>query len=414
MKKTIKKIPCSNPGLQKNIVCILLLLMPIAVGAEETQATGILSGTPPTASISPNIYYNNEPSSETIKVSFSDKPGDITANIQPENLHYENLTDKEGDLFSSPPHMEYLSSTPSPDSVQLTWKDDTGNVVTPVASESFIDQGLAGKTLTLTASFTADTKIKLFTDTGVPTENDITAVSLTRTVNISEPKIVGARIATTDAEYTWPFGNSADVAAPFPKVGFSGAQFIIETGSTEDSATEGTAGPTVAAIANDNKQAGYEWSSSNDAVATVVSDTGLVSLKSRGQTTITGKVNGKKVVSYDFTVQKWFIGTNNGNNAKWATINSACNNEVGYTLPHGNGELTLSKVGETNGYRSLAGEVLWAEWGNLSSFLPGSSWSADPDPNESGRYLVISSSNGLLRSNSKDSSNGGICVNLPQ
>ncbi|MEZ2574265.1 hypothetical protein [Buttiauxella ferragutiae] len=411
MKKTIKKIPCSNPGLQKNIVCILLLLMPIAVGAEETEATGILSGTPPSASISPNIYYHNEPSSETIKVSFSDKPGDITANIQPENLHYENLTDKEGDLFSSPPHMEYLSSTPSPDSVQLAWKDDTGNVVTPVASESFIDQGLAGKTLTLTASFTADTKIKLFSDTGVPTENDITAVSLTRTVNISEPKIVGARVATTDAEYTWPFGNSADVAAPFPTVGFSGAQFIIETGSTEDSATEGAAGPTVATIASDNKQAGYEWSSSNDAVATVVSDTGLVSLKGHGETTITGKVNGKKVVSYDFNVKKWFIRTNNGNTAKWAVINGACNNEVGYTLPHANGDVTLARLGEGSALRTLAGEILYPEWGDTHISLGTSAWTVDAG-DKSGSYAVVALTNGVLRSNPNTYSNGGICVNL--
>lgn len=401
--------------VRKNHWIAGLLLFPAIAFASQTSTTGTLMGTPPTATVSPQIYYKGKAVVMDDVIACTDTPSSVSVGLEPDSLAVENLQDSEGDLFATPPKMEYVEA-PAPNEVQLVWTDDTGSVITLQPDVPFMQQGLQGKNLTLKASFPAATKVKLFSETGLPTENDITMVSQTRTIKVSSLEIVGARIATANAEYTWP-ESGVDVNGTFPSIGFPDAQFIIETTASENAAVQGADGPSVATIAADNKQTGYEWSSSDDGVATVVSDSGLVTLKSKGTATITGKIGGSKMVSYTLTTNKWFIvPASTVKKAHYSTILAACAAIPGYQLPTVT-DLTLSRFNSPNPLRSLAGEVLWSEWGDVSNLF-GSivSWTTTDGTGGPDTKLVVNTTTGYLASSNSTNSGGnnqGMCVNIP-
>lgn len=155
-------------------------------------------------------------------------------------------------------------------------------------------------------------------------------------------------------------------------------------------------------VVTDNPAEELEWSSSNDAIATV-SDTGLVTFKAKGGVKITGRHNEVRA-SIIFNPQLFFHFSQKSMN--WHDANDWCENQ-GYRLP------TADELSVQKNKREASSGSLWQEWGKSIDDVPHAGvvfWSSDLIIAAEDAYDYMYTKDGSVTSNTSDRSEGFACV----
>ncbi|MGJ3438344.1 hypothetical protein AAZT04_25930, partial [Serratia sp. Je.1.23.a] len=178
--------------------------------------------------------------------------------------------------------------------------------------------------------------------------------------------------------------------AGFPTTGFKGAQFTLKLSGGDAS--------------------DYRWTSNASWVS--VSDNAVVSITGNGngnQVIVTGtpKSGIGTVITYNFTLQHWFIGDNH--EGEWDNAKAYCSGLSGYGLP------TVQQLNgnsnHNNGTRGVLGG-LWSEWGNLSQYSNSGFplnyyWMSDAADN--GSHYVVEIGLGTIDTNPDTIPNNIVC-----
>ena len=146
-------------------------------------------------------------------------------------------------------------------------------------------------------------------------------------------------------------GATFSTTKGFPQTGFVGAQFTLNVGTGSASDYNWTSDAT--------------WIQVNNGVVSFVSEP-----SARNHVTITAMpIAGGAPSTYDFTVDKWFIGDDSmgGSVQYFADAENMCDS-LGYAMPE------LSQLTLLTGKRAASG-VLWNDWGDVRSYPNNPAWS---------------------------------------
>lgn len=352
-----------NAGVMLLIISLLSTSL-WASGAETTDSTGRITGTPP-------VFYNKDrvPGHINIvrqNVVVDDNDG---LDINDDLAISWDLSDQEGDPQDPAPEIEWVCKTPSNEKHVIA-TGTTNYIISTSDKACTIGVNITPKTLT-----------------GLPQENtpiEIEDISSYQDgdnipdgpVNPHSINVLSYTIAPNNADARLDVDASQKLTTAF-----AGAQVQIVT---------------------DNPTNELNWTSSNDAIATV-SDTGLVTFKAKGGVKITARHNEVRA-SIIFNPQLFFLFSQKTMN--WHDAEDWCENQ-GYRLPPVN-ELSVGK-----NKREASSGSLWQEWGNSIDDVTHAGvvfWSSDLIIASEGAYDYMYTKDGSVTSNTSDKSEGFACV----
>lgn len=344
---------------------MLLLMFAGCVTAEElTGVTGQITGSPP-------VIYNKSNQAERINIMRENNPIEDNEELDINDsiaLSWE-IFDTEGDNDSSKSTVEWVCTEVNGNQHVLATATDK-YVIMPEDKACVIGINITPKT-----------------ETGSPQENNRIEIhdvsNYDDTDNIPSGPVNPHDLNITHL-YIAPDNPAARLdVAPTTRLNtaFAGAQIQLETDNLADQ---------------------LDWSSSNNAIATV-SDNGLVTIKSKGPFRIMARHNEQRA-SIIINPKLFFVFSQKSMN--WYDAKDWCESQ-GYRLP----EIGELSIGEN--IRQAPSDSLWQEWGSSLDDVPHAGvvfWSSHLMMEDIDAYSYMYTKNGSVTSNTSDKSEGVACV----
>ncbi|KQN58611.1 hypothetical protein ASE99_22285 [Serratia sp. Leaf51] len=336
----------------------------MATAEVMTGSAGIVAGTAP-------VIYNNKDLPETINIT---RDNDIIGDNDELEINDSislswRFNDDEGDDDVTLPSVEWICLDAANNKRTLS-QGTTNYVIRPADKGCVIGVNITPKTVTGFPQ--ANTPLQISDISSYDNSDNIPDGP----VNPHAINIVGYIVAPNNpsARLTVSGDNSLHTA-------FAGAEVQMETDNLADQ---------------------LDWTTSNSAIATV-SNSGLVTFKTKGAVRIMARHNEKRA-SIIFSPERFYTASTSSKN--WPDAKKACENQ-GLRLPK------LDELSAGQHVRHAPGTSLWEEWGESVEDMPHSGvvfWSSDISSFDVSAYAYAYLSDGHISSNTQDIVEGYACV----